>query len=189
MRGGVAGGLGAALLVIALAPRSALACSYSRPPLVERDPTLPGVDVTPPVLLAVRLSGLERGLPGSDGGCLTHSILSLQADASDDLTPSEELVYRVEELPDQTPFFYDGLVTDMYYVWEEEPTEPLDLELRVRAVDMAGNESNPIDIRVTDGVEDDGGCSIGARRSGATPAYLSLLAAMGWGLRRRRPRR
>jgi hypothetical protein len=182
------------LLVFGLEPRVALACSYSIPPPVEPHPGLVGIDVTAPVLTAVRLSGLERGIPGTAGGCLTHSFISLEADASDDLTRPEELAYRVETVSDDAPSFYDWPMSDMYFTWEEEPTKPLDLVLRVRAVDQAGNESDSMDIHVTDGVEDDGGCSIGvprlvAPRCGATPANLALLAALGWGLRRRRPRR
>ena len=186
-RAAVVVGAGASCLALMLAPRLALACSYAMPPPVEPDPALVGIDVTPPLLSAVRLSGLERGIPGSAGGCLTHSYFALQADASDDFTPPEELAYRVETLPDHAPFYYDAPIAYMYFIWEEEPTEPLDLELRVRAVDKAGNESNPIDIRVTDGVEESEGCSLSRGSADVSSVWLSVLAAMSLRLRRRRP--
>jgi hypothetical protein len=176
------------LLALGLGPRDVLACSYASPPSVAPDPALVGVDVTPPVLSALRLVGLDRGIPGNGGGCLTHSAFALDADASDDLTPPDELAYRVELLPDEVPFRYEAPIAYMYFVWEEEPTEPLDLELRVRAVDQAGNESEPIDIRVTDRVAgSEGGCGLARRSGAALPAWLGMLAAMSW-LRRRRER-
>ena len=138
----------------------------------------------PPVLTAVRLYGLERGIPGG-GGCLTHSTFSLEADASDDLTLPEELAYRVEALRGNPPLYYREPMAYMYFIWEEEPTDPLDFELRVRAVDKAGNESNPIDIRVTDRVDAEG-CGLAPSSDGVLPAWLSMLAAIGWCLRRRR---
>lgn len=186
MRGAVVAGWVGTLFALALTPRLALACSYSMAPPVEPDPALVGVDVTPPVLSAVRLYGFERGIPGGGGGCNTHSTFAIDADASDDLTPSEQLAFRVEALRGNPPLYYDEPIAYMYFVWEEEPTEPLDFELRIRAVDAAGNESNPLDIRITDGSEaDEGGCSLLPAKAGATAAGLWVLAAIGW-LRRRR---
>lgn len=170
---------------LGLAPRIADACSYAIPPPVELDPALAGVDITPPLLTAVRLSGLERGIPGTAGGCLTHSTFWLEADASDDLTRPEELAYRVEALRGDPPLYYeDEPMAYMYFVWEEEPTEPLDFELRVRAVDEAGNESEPIDIRVTDGSGTSEGCSLSRGSDGALPACVPMLAATSGCLRR-----
>ena len=189
MRAAVAGGLGAVLLVVGLPPRSAVACSYFIPPPHEISQSQVGVDITPPVLSEVVLSKLQRGIPAG-GTCSTSATISLGADASDDMTPREGLGYRVEALRgNPPPIPYDEPMSDMVFTWEEDPTEPLDFELRIRAVDAAGNESNPLDVRIADGVEaegSEGGCNL-ERAGSATPlAWLPMLAAMAWAFRRRR---
>jgi hypothetical protein len=177
------------LLCVELLAGPALACSYAIPPPVEPDPSKVGVDVTPPELLEVMVSELVRGIVPSDvrSTCQTHSYISISTHASDDQTPSEKLAYRVEVLRGNLPLRYDEPMAYMFFLWEEDPTEPLDFELRIRAVDEAGNESNSLDLRVMDRVDDtSGSCAFVPARRGRHVAGMSLLLGLGWSLRRRR---
>ena len=142
-----------------------------------------GVDVTPPVLANVEFS-VERDVPND---CVVYSIVDLGADAWDDQTPPEKLAYRVEALSGDSPLdYYDEPMAYMRFLWVGDVERPLDFEVRVRAVDEAGNESNPMDVHVVDGVGSSAnGCHIGRSMHGAIPGWLSLLVAMMWAVRRR----
>ena len=185
MRGAViARQVGVLLFALELAPRLAFACSPAIPPPVSVNPALVGSDGAPPVLESVRLDGLERGVYD---GCLVHTSFLLVADAWDDRTPSEQLGYRVELLRGEGPQVYDEPMAYMHFLWADDGARPLDVEMRVRAVDGAGNESNPIDIRVTDdGDGSEGGCSLARASGGGVSAWLPLFVAAAWRLRRRR---
>jgi hypothetical protein len=181
--------LGTLLLGLELTPREALACSYVLPAPYHVDPAQVGVDVTPPVLSAVRVSELVRGIPGAGGSCgPLKATLALDVDAVDDVTADENLGYRVEVLRGLAPVYIAEPTAYMYYIWSDEPAEPLDFELRVRVLDEAGNESNPVDIRVTDNLDTEDGCSMAPASSEAAAAWSCALAALAWRLRRR-PRR
>ena len=178
-----------AIFCLGLPSRTALACSYANPSPVAPDSSKVGVDVTPPELLKLSAS-LERGIQPSDddvrSGCLKHSYFSLNASASDDQTPAEKLAWRLEALRGDPPLYHEEPVSYMYFVWEEDGDEPIDFELRVRAVDEAGNESNPVDIRITDpGAGSDGGCALVPRRGEAPPLSALALLALAWAARRR----
>jgi hypothetical protein len=183
----LAGRVMALLLALGLTPRLALACSPAILPPVQIEPPRVPFTGEPPVLEAVRLAGLERGVYD---GCVISSSLTLDADAWDDRTPADQLAYRVEVLRGEdlsvweAPLFFRYLTFD----WVDDGVDPLDVELRVRAVDAAGRESNPIDIRVTDPGDGsaDAGCNMAPPNGRVMAACLPLLAAAAWRLRRRR---
>jgi hypothetical protein len=170
-------------------PRLALACSYAIPPPVTPMPFATNPDVTPPQLFAAAIADLERGIVPSEseaqGGCLTRSQFSIAARATDDRTAPDELAYRVEALRGNPPLYYDEPMSYMYFVWEEDPNEPLDFEVRVRAVDRSGNESNPIDISVYDpgSGSPEAGCQLARQHPPAPLVGPALLLALA--LRRR----
>lgn len=177
------------LLGVELPCRLASACSLAIPPPVARQPIVGSPDVTPPELLEARVEGLVRGV--NRGDCLIVSEFVVVTTAFDDRTPPEQLGWRVEALRGDPPLYYDEPIAYLYFVWVDDPDEPLDFEIRVRAVDGAGNESNPIDLRVTDpGAGTEGGCHLArvARGSAgpAAPAGAALLLALAWRARRAR---
>jgi hypothetical protein len=174
---------------VALWPRLALACSYAIPPPVTPMPFATDPDVTPPQLFDAVIADLERGIVPSEsaaqGGCLTRSEFSIVATASDDRTAPDELAYRVEALRGNPPLYYDEPMSYMYFVWEEDPNEPLDFDIRVRAVDRSGNESKPIDLSVYDpgNGSPEAGCQLARRHRPAPPVAPALLLVLaGWRL-------
>lgn len=174
------------ILGVGLSARLARACSYAIPPPVTPTPFATDPDVTPPQLFDAVVGGLERGIAPTEssarGGCSTRSELWISATATDDRTAPDQLAYRVEALRGNPPLYYDEPMPYMYFVWEEDPDEPLDFEVRVRAVDLAGNESNPIDLSVYDpgSGSPDGGCHLAGTRRPASPVGLALLLALAW---------
>jgi hypothetical protein len=184
------------LLVIlcgGLSPRLARACSYAIPPPVTPMPFAKNPDVTPPQLFEAFVSGLERGIVPTDsdarGGCLTRSELWIDATATDDRTAPDQLAYRVERLRGNPPLHYDEPMSYMRFVWEEDPDEPLDFEIRVRAVDGSGNESNPIDLSVYDpgSGSPEAGCQLAPRQRPVPPVGAALLLALAcWRLSTRK---
>lgn len=185
----VAGWVGT--LLLALAPRLALACSPTIAPPLQIDAARAAFDTEPPVLAEVRLVELERGV---FYGCVYQSIITLDADAWDDQTPPDALGYRVELLRGKEPLPpYPEPMAFMYLWWVDDGAEPIDVELRVRAVDTAGNESNPIDIRIDDSPSSptDSGCSMQhpkQRPSAHRSAILACLLALAAAARRLRRR-
>lgn len=181
----VAGSVG---MLLALAPRLALACSPTIAPPLQIDAARAAFDTEPPVLAEVRLVELQRGV---FNGCVYQSTITLDADAWDDQTPPDALGYRVELLRGTEPQPpYPEPIAYMYLWWVDDGAEPIDVELRVRAVDTAGNESNPIDIRIDDSADDpsESGCSMHPiqRTSVSRSAIFACLAALAAATCRRR---
>jgi hypothetical protein len=177
------------LLVIlgaGLSPRLARACSYSIPPPVTPMPFATNPDVTPPQLFEAVVVDLERGIVPTEsaarGGCLTRSEFWIDATASDDRTAPDQLAYRVERLRGNPPLYYEEPMPYMHFVWEEDPDEPLDFEVRVRAVDRSGNESNPIDLSVYDpgSGSPEAGCQLAPGHRPTPPVGAALLLAWAW---------
>jgi len=191
MRGALVAGWVGVLLALELSPRLARACSLSPTPPAQIDPSWTAFDSEPPVLADVRLAEIERGVYN---GCVFQSSIALSADAWDNRTPADALGYRIELLRGEGPAPYAEPMAYPHLLWADDGSEPLDVELRVRAVDAAGNESNPIDIRVSDAENfpSEGGCSVAraggaaSARRAAMSACLSVLAAAAWRLQRRR---
>lgn len=188
MRSLVLGSGVGALLGLVFLTRVVLACSPSVTPTAQLDPAKLGVDVAPPVLESVSFT-VERDVPN---GCNTTTNIDLFAEASDDQTPFDELGYRVEPLRGDTPIWpiYDEPLAYMHLWWVGEDSRTIDVELRVRAVDEAGNESEPIDVHVVDRLEDsDAGCSVAARPSNAASSaalpLVLILVSMSFASRRR----
>lgn len=173
---------------LSLTPGAALACSYFFSPVVETDPSRVGLDTEPPVLLDVNLVELTRGSGVSDqSDCTDPGVLTLATVAHDDQTPSASMRYRVEVLRGDPPGFpYGQPARDLWFLVFHGPDDPIDFELRLRAVDEAGNESEPFDFVIRDAVP--GGCSLPRAPAPSTRGALALftLACGALGLRRGR---
>lgn len=178
------------LLGVELPWRLASACTIAIPPPVTPMPIVGSPDFTAPQLFDAYVDGPLRGVELGD--CLLVSEFSVITQASDDRTSPDQLAYRVEALRGDVPLYYDEPMAYLHFVWVDDPDEPLDFEFRVRAVDAAGNESNPIDLRVEHpGAGTEGGCQFTPAGRGATsagaPAWAALLLALGWRARRAPP--
>lgn len=161
-----------------LEPRAALACSYSLPVPVETDPSKVGFDTEPPVLEDVNLVELTRGNGIVDrSDCTKPGLLILETVVRDDQTPSRLMRYRVERLRGNEPGFTYGLpVRALWFRVFAGPDDPIDFDLRLRAVDEAGNESEPFDFAIRDGVIGDG-CSLPRAPTAPSPIRTFLLFA------------
>ncbi|HTV18301.1 MAG TPA: hypothetical protein VMG12_06510 [Polyangiaceae bacterium] len=175
---------------VGLVPRAASACSYAVIPADAYPVQSNALDTTPPVLLDVSVAELIRGSGVVDSSdCTDPGSLVLATEAHDDQTPPEQLHYRLEVLDgDPRPLFYGEFVPDLVFLVFEGPDDPIDYELRIRAVDQAGNESEPFDLAVRDGVPSEG-CGLVRGHASAGPLGLLLFFSLMGVMRSARARR
>jgi hypothetical protein len=172
--------------LLGLSPAEARACSPSWP-VPEGSSVSKLTDSTPPVIVDVTVGDLTRGKYDPMNSCSDIGRLWLDVVATDDQTPFEKLRYRVQDLTAEEPsFYFDDPVPYFYLTWaERDDSEPLEFRLRIFVLDQAGNQSEPFDITVQDGVDE--GCSIAARLPRTAPPVwgVLLVALAGWVRRRR----
>jgi uncharacterized protein (TIGR03382 family) len=154
------------------------------------------VDSTPPEAPVLGAVTIERD-PAGDGcweasACQGAGSINLGIKRSaDDRTSSEEMGYVIElaggELPRNMALpaspvraYWSGDSGEMSFYFTDRDQD-VDFTLSVRAMDLAGNLSEPVMIEVGDGSS---GCSAGAR-SGSMTMILVILA-LAVALRRRR---
>ncbi len=192
-----------ALLVVA-ASRPAGACSWAGLPPFELDPKEEAVDVTPPSAIGSTTYSVERGRGPQKDGCGTSGsscddvgVITLHlGEATDDRTPDASLGYRVEVVSGKAPSdpswptaavrAHEGRV--LYFHWNDggdDDQEPIDLTFRIRAVDLAGNEGPPLDVRIRDAGSSEDGCR--TARGGVDLSWAVALALLGALRRSRRP--
>ena len=199
-----AAGLGLALAIL-LAPPRARACGSVGLVDHQVDPALLASDHTPPTLSSQPGVTVSRGQgPRMDGcgqsasSCDGVGSLAIDVQASDDLTPSDAIGYRLSLVAGKTPAslilpahpIRAQVAGRIILVWDDGATddqEGLDFTLGVAPVDAAGNQGLATSVRV----QDPGhfaGCHI-ARHAG-TSAFPALAAPALWliaaTLRRRR---
>lgn len=170
------------------------------------DPLEQEVDVTPPGQVVAALVSTERGqIDGHGGDCSDLGHIFVDVEALDDRTLPSELGYVVVDTTVPQPFIVSELASragwcvgdppvpgcerHLFLQWSDhEPFEPLDFELAIAAMDLAGNVGPAsTTIHVTHpGVPNpssSGGCTVSG--NGAAASGALLLFALGLVARRR----
>jgi hypothetical protein len=139
------------------APAAACTFILLYPTVVPTDSGKVGSDHSPPTLVSVDYT-LDR--PADEYldvyGCGLPASLTLHIQGDDDQTPPEALRYRSEGVggADAHWFDYPDPVDALWFHLVEEAgreeREPLEARIRVWAIDEAGNESEPMDVRVVE---------------------------------------
>jgi hypothetical protein len=185
-------------LAAGLAARPARACTFVAPTQHQVDPSMEGVDTTPPERVRIRSVKVYRDPSRSPGlNCWDGYAAIRIADPRDDMTSPEQMGFRYEvvdgDAPDLFQCFYPGPIKlrrnadgDMvvFLPWmETEPDRtiipPVRFTVRITPIDLAGNEGPPVDVVVQDPANDTG-CSATRASGGQGLAWLiaGLLAAM-----------
>lgn len=189
---GVAG-LSVALLALAADPADACSLFYNDPIQGEGAPG----DVTPPQLT---VSDWDIGWYSSQGTCGDLADLKFTVTGSDSESPFGYTIEVVDgNLPQDvfgTELVRPGLSgTDLYYYFDYE-ISPVQATLHVRAVDFAGNRSEPVVIVIDaarpenpedpqdPGYDESAGCAAGGGGGGAGFGGLLLVALALAGRRR-----
>lgn len=183
-----------------VAPRRAEACDYGTMAPHETDPAEVAVDSTPPSAIAKPSFTVKRG-HGPEGSCGSQSSDSCAdigsisvhfAPATDDRTAAATMGYRVEVVDGVAPAdptwpsaavrAHDG--NTLYFHWsdgEDDEQEPIDFTLAISAVDRAGNQGPPTEVRIRHGGSEEG-CRVTG--SGVNLSWWLLAGAL-WAVRRR----
>jgi hypothetical protein len=175
----------AACVVAPMLPSDASACRTPFPGNHEivADPA----DTTPPSVPSAAVGEVNRGDSRMCNSTSCHDMASftLELDASDDVSPREEIGFLVEvvegELPEGAmplggPF--QALGSFGYIVrWSETSNPAFFSRLSVSAVDRAGNVSEPTFVEVSDGAFE--GCTAAPGMRGTLPlAPVGLAIAL-----------
>jgi hypothetical protein len=148
--------------------------------------SMQATDQTPPTLPALPPAEVHRSDGSNQGGCGASScrdvgIISIAALATDDMTQRERIGYRFTlesgTLPASLALPTTAIQGTTLWWGADTGEEPIDVTLRVVAIDLAGNESAPQTVRV---IDDPGG---------AGPAVLFVAALLLATRRRLEPRR
>ena len=114
------------------------------------------------------------------------------------MTPRERIGYLFTlvsgSLPQglELPGAVEPFAGELGFIWIDGRTndqEPIDFTVRVVAIDLAGNESAPQMVRVTDDGDAGGGCAIGHARPYARGLVWVTVVALLLAARRRPSRR
>lgn len=191
----------ASLLAVGLAARPARACTFAAPTEHQVDPSMAGVDTTPPERVRIRSVKVYRDPSRSPGLSCWDGYASIGiADPVDDMTPPKEMGFRYEVVdgaaPDLLPHFYPGPIKlrrggegylKVFLPWmETEPDPaiipPVRFTVRITPIDLAGNLGPPIDVVIADPADDDTGCNATGTPGGYGLVLLmaSLLAGVAW---------
>jgi len=183
-------------LVVAATHTDARACKRLGPITHEVDAAMQATDHTPPTLPGIPRAQLHYG-EGSQAGCGSDcpdvGFISIPADATDDMSAAGKIGYRYTlaagELPPGLTLpatavernGSDAVVLD----WDSTTGRPVDFTLQVVAIDLAGNESAPQSVSITD--DRSHACAVArgqASRSGL--AWIMLVALVASRRQRRR---
>ena len=181
-----------------LAARPAGACSFAPP--TPHEVAASSDDTTPPAALQTPGVSVSRG-HGPEGGACSREMTSCD-DAGrigihvlapeDNRTPADRMGYSVAlvsgSLPEGAAIVSPVRTMDgaIWLTWTDGATddqESIAFTLELRAMDEAGNVSEPVRVSVRD--EDDGGCRMASRTLDASwmPSFALALLALA-GLRR-----
>jgi len=180
-------------------PAPARACSSAGPTPHVVDPAMQATDQMPPTLPPPGAPRITRGKGAQGVGCTASASscddigsIVIPVRATDDNTPPAQIGFRmsVEDgslpsgltLPSGAVKPWGDVLVLNWVDGASDDQEPIDFTLRVVAIDLAGNESAPQTVRVSN---DPGGCTIApARRPYSALAFVatavSLLATRRW---------
>ena len=188
-------------------PAPSDACSVAAAPAHEVDPSEVARDDTPPDpptgLTVVTIDRGRGATCDADGVCMSTScddlgIVALEwRPGSDDRTPADQLGVVIRVAGDEDFWFAErGEAVRPYsagahsLIWVDgasDEQEPLDLVLEVSHIDLAGNESEPVTVRVVHegsmSPPDKSGC---ATVTAGASVLLTLLGGLPVFLRRTR---
>jgi MYXO-CTERM domain-containing protein len=180
------------------------ACSVAGPQPFEVDPTMSVADVRAPELTGLSVTTIKRGKSSENTGCGSSGSscddlgwIGILPAVTDDRTPTAELGYALSlvegklpeglELPSQR-FKLPAPGKEIRLSWLDGQTddqEPFDFVLSVVVIDLAGNETAPMAVHVTNG--GNGGCSVAwSRTPRAAGPMFALLALAALARRRKR---
>ena len=187
-------------VIVAALRADARACKRLGPIPHVVDPSLQETDHTPPTLPGIQRAHLHYGDgSSSQGGCASDcpdvGFISIPADATDDMTAPERIGYRYTLEAGELP---PGLTLPATAVerngsnavvmdWDSTTGRPVDFTLQVVAIDLAGNESAPQSVAITD--DRSHACAVvraQASRSGVAWTILVALVASAAFRRRRK---
>jgi hypothetical protein len=185
---------------IASRPAPAHACGFAGPTPHTIDPAMQAIDQVPPTLPPIPPPQITRGKAPEWSGCgQTASscddvgTVGLQVQATDDVTAPGKIGYRLTlmggSLPEglALPGAIEPYANALVLIWSDGRTddqEDIDFTLSVVAIDLAGNESAPQTVRVSD--HPGFGCAVARPRSGRDALACLVVAAAILAARRRR---
>ena len=178
----------------------ARACSLAGPTPHVIDPSMQATDQAPPTLPPLPNARVTRGNPtvgcGSRSTCDDIGTIGIAVGATDDVTPAERIGYRLTlesgALPSSLTLPTDAVEPmsgELVLVWDDIADgriEDFNFTLRITAVDLAGNESDPQLLPISTGTGT--ACAVaGAPTSGGELAAF-VASALALAMRRRRRR-
>ena len=194
-----------ALSMVVMSANPADACSIARNSEGHTlDPEEQAIDRTPPSKPTLMVLGIKRGQPSggcSHGSCDDVGTMTIGVLGSDDRTAPGKLGYRVEPASGNFPRGFSlpvmpirllspaegGGTGHMVFAWDDgEGGASLSFSISVVAIDLAGNESQPTILRISDGGS---GCHVGGGGGGPFPVRALGCVLMGLCLRSRMKRR
>jgi hypothetical protein len=182
---------------------SVRACSLAGTQSFHVDPARQGTDVQAPVLTGLSVETVKRGKEADSTGCGQSASscddlgwIWLRAPATDDMTPAEQIGGQLSVVEGKVPAGMDvpsepvmlAGTTGLTLWWTDgadDGQEAFDFTLEVVAIDLAGNRSAPMRVRVADGGR---GCSWLPRGGGSGSALALVPTALGLALALRRRR-
>jgi len=180
------------------------ACSVAGPQPFEIDPAMSATDTVAPKLTGLSVTSIKRGKGSENTGCGSSGTscddlgwIAILPTATDDHTPTDQLGYSLSlargELPEgltlpTEAFELPAPGKEIRLSWLDGQTddqEPFAFTLSVVVIDLAGNETFPMEIQVANG--GNGGCSVGRFGYPNVAALTSAAFALA-ALTRRRAR-
>ena len=174
------------------------ACSFAPLPVHMLDQAEQGVDVEAPQApqtidyQMLRNPETDTGCGGTVNSCDGSSQIGLSiAGASDDRTPAGEIGYVIDVVAgDGANLLNLGPLDDpvrpdesgTIWLMFSDSGQDVDITLSVRAMDLAGNVSDPVAVDV---VDSSGGCRSGGARVGAWAPLALVVVLLAAGSRRR----
>jgi len=159
------------------------------------DASMQAADQTPPTLPAIPPPIIHRG-DGSQGctrsDCASLGSIQIAAGATDDMSTPDKIGYRFSLAAGALPSGFtlpttaiDPLGARLLMYFDADKVGAMDFTLQVAAIDLAGNESAPQTVRVTD----DSGMACAVARASASRNGFAVIAVVALLLAARRRRR
>lgn len=180
---------------LVLLSRDAAACSYAGNAEHTLDPSEQAVDTAPPAAVGEPTYSVRRGRGPERSGCSESGsscddiggISVHLGEVSDDRTLPGEMGFWIELVSGSPPSGINLPSTlvradssrSLHFNWSDgadDDQEAIDFTLRIRAVDRAGNEGPPSELRIRDDGSSEG-CALAAS-SGLDLIWILLALAL-----------